>query len=187
MQTKDRKWALFFIVFLMVGSLNGCATTPNIGYKVEPIRQPAKNVSVKVNAFVDNRISRGQGVIGGVYNGYGMRLGDIFEPNGTVRALENAFKAELANSGYQLTEEARDIVIESFVESISCEISSTQNSTFAVHFKVTDKSQEVLNKVYQGKKSIWMTFDQTCSDALNSSMKELIKNFIKDLDEYVKT
>ena len=171
-----------FIVFL-----SGCATTPNIGYKVDSVRQASKNVEVKVNPFTDSRISREQAVIGGVYNGYGMRMGDVHEPAGLIKSLEEAFKSELANSGYKIVDESHDIVIQGSVESISCEVVNGQNSTILVRFKVTDKSQEVINKVYQGKKSIWMTFDATGSDAINAAMKDLIKNFIKDLDEYIKS
>ncbi len=177
----------FLMGMVLVVCLSGCATTPNIGYKVEPIHQASKNVEVKVSPFTDSRIGREQAIIGGLYNGYGMRVGDIHEPAGLVKSLENAFKEELANSGYSLIDETRDIVIQGSVEAISCEVRNGQNSTFLVRFKVTDKSQEVINKVYQGKKLIWMTFDSTGSDAINAAMKELIKNFIKDLDEYIKS
>lgn len=178
---------LGLISAIFVVCLSGCATTPNIGYKVDSVRQVSKNVEVQVSPFTDSRISREQAVIGGVYNGYGMRMGDVHEPAGLVKSLEEAFKNELTNSGYRIVDGSHDIVIQGAVESISCEIANGQNSTFRVRFKVTNKSQEVMNKVYQGKKSIFMTFDTTGSDAINAAMKDLIKNFIKDLDEYIKT
>lgn len=185
-QNYDRQiFGLISAVFIVF--LSGCATTPNIGYKVDSVHQASKNVEVKVSPFTDSRISREQAVLGGVYNGLGMRLGDVHEPAGLIKSLEEAFQSELANSGYRIVDELHDIVIQGDVESISCEVANGQNSTFLVRFKVTDKSQEVINKTYQGKKSIFVTFDTSGSDAINGAMKDLIKNFIKDLDEYVKT
>lgn len=181
------KRATLFLPAAALACLVGCASTPNIGYKIDPVAAPSKNVDVKVNSFTDGRSTREMGVIGGLYNGYGMRMGDVFEPQGLVRSLENAFKAELANSGYKVTDESKDIVIDGVVEGISCEIRNGQNSSFVVRFKVSDRSQEVINKTYQGKKTIHITFDTSGSDSINAAMKQLIKNFIKDLDEYIAT
>ena len=167
--------------------LSGCAATPKIGYKVDSARQASKNVEIKIEKFVDNRTGREQGVIGGVYNGYGMRMGDVHEPANLIQSLEDAFKAELENSGYTMSQESRDLIIQGFIEAISCEIANAQNSTFVVRIRATDKSEEVLNNTYQGKKSIFMTFDTSCSDALNAAMKDLIKKFVKDLDDYIKS
>ncbi len=187
MRQRFNGWLLGLGSIFFITCLSGCATTPSIGYKVDSVRQAAKNAQVKVSPFTDNRVAREKAVLGGVFNGYGMRLGDISEPVGLVKSLEEALKGELTNSGYKVADDVHDIVIQGGVESISCEVRNGQNSTILVRFKVTDKGQEVLNKIYQGKKSIFITFDTSGSDAINAAMKDLIKNFINDLDEYIKS
>ncbi len=179
--------ALFFCLSLIL--LNGCAATPKMIYKpLASLRQAPKNVSVWVEKFEDARPESEKGKLGGVYNGYNMRFGDVHEPEAMIESLKKSLEDELENSGYEKIINDHDLTIDAALESAVCNVGTERKADLKIRFKVRDKGQEVLNSIYSGEgKAGIFNMDMSCTDPLISSVKNVMGKFIKDLDEYIKS
>ena len=164
----------------------GCATTPHMGYVSKSPAQSLKNISIQVMKFTDQREESQKGKLGGRYNQYGMKAGDVLEPQDLFEDIETGFKTELEKAGYTVTANSQDLVLKGEVIAVSCDqTNGAQNGTVRFRLILTDKGKEVLNSIYTGESKIPFTFDVTCSDAFNDAIRKSIASFVKDLDNYV--
>ncbi len=175
-----------FIVILFL-YLSGCASTPKIGYVSKFPKQEPKNVSIKISNFEDGRSASEKGKLGGKYNQYEMKIADILEPQDMISSFQQAFIAELENTGYA-TSNGNDLILKGTVQSVSCDLTNgAQTANIKMRLILNDKGREVLNSIYTGNCKISYTFDQTGSDAFNAAIRDLVASFVKDLNDYIKT
>ena len=167
--------------------LAGCATTPNMGYTSNAPRQANKNVSIWLKSFTDGRSAAEKGILGGVYNGYNMRMGDVTEPANTIESIKKSFESELDRAGYNIVMSEQDLVATAEVVSVTCDARLKSESLIRVRIKLQDKGNEVLDKVYTGRADAFVIVGFATSQALNASIKKIATELVKDLDEYIKS
>lgn len=165
----------------------GCASTPKIHYTPEKSSLKANNVSARIQKFEDGRGNIEKGMLGGVYNGYNMRIGDVKEPEGMIASIQEAFAAELTHRGYTLVEDDRDLVIRASVQTVTCDVANKREANLIVQLSVLDKGVQVISKIYKGNSSIFMSLDMTCSEPLGKAIEDIVKKFSNDLDEYIRS
>jgi len=184
------KFRIFFHHFLIFAgclSFIGCASTASLQFKTTLAPAAAKNVSVKIDSFVDERSEPERGVIGGVYNGYNMRMGDVKEPVDLVATMMEAVRSEVKNAGYRISDNAQDLVVRGFVKLVACDSGNGKTSQLTLRLVVEDKGQEILNKIYHEQSSNRFTLTLNCGPVLTESLQKIASQFVQDLNEYIKT
>jgi hypothetical protein len=180
------KTPVYFLSVALLCFITGCASTPKIHYVPKHAPLKTNSVSVWIQNFEDARTVIEKNVLGGVYNGYGMRLGDVQEPGGMIASIRDAFAAELQNRGYALVNDDKDLVVQATVQTVTCDMSNVRLANLVVRLIVCDKGKEVVNKIYTGNASIFFTLDMTCSEPLGKALEDIVKKFGADLDGYIK-
>ena len=177
------------LVFAVVIFISGCATTPNMGYTTNSPEQARKNISIQVMEFTDQRLASEKGKLGARYNQYGMKAGDVLEPQNLMGEIHKGFLTELERAGYNSSASAsEDLTLKGEILALSCDqTNNSQSGTVKLRLILTDKGHEVLNTIYSGDSKVPFTFDGTCSDAFNDAVKKPITTFVKDLDQYIKS
>ena len=175
------------LIFLTAVGFSGCSSMPKIKYTVQLPVSGTRNVFIHIQDFEDTRGSYEIGKLGGVYNGYNMRLGDVKEPPGLVQSIQSAFMTEIKNSGYQVVSDDRDLVLRGILQSVTCDSGNSKQSDLKVRLILKDKGDEVLDQVYQGKSNVFFTLDTSCSRPLVNALEQVVSKFVRDLNEYVNT
>lgn len=175
--------AVIIVCLFMVG----CAAAPVVDYKSQFQSQGSNGIKVKLESFDDNRPTQARNILGGVFNGYNMRMGDVHEPQDMIQSFEAALRQDLSNAGYSIVNEGAEIVIYTNINMVTCDYSMRTGANMNWTFRVTDKNVEVLNQQYDSEgKNAW-SMDQSCGEHLNKALRQMIKSFITDLNEYAKS
>ena len=178
---------LCLVAVLSMMFMAGCATTPTIGYENKSPRQASKNVSVYLESFEDGRTASEKGILGGMYNGYNMRGGNVMEPPRMIESLKNTFKSELQAAGYNLVEDKKDLSIKATLISLTCDTRINADAAINLRVVLVDKGNEIFSKAYAGQASVFQLLGSDTSGAINQSIKKTTEQLIKDLDEYIST
>lgn len=178
---------LYLALPLLVFFLQGCATTPTIGYETKSPRQASKHAAIYFEAFEDGRSQGEQGILGGLYNGYNMRMGNVMEPPGMINSLKKTLQSELSAAGYDLIEDPKDLAIKATLISLTCDLRLSSEASMNLRVVLNDKGGEVFSKTYRSKASVFKFIGQDCSGAINKALKDIAGQLIHDLNEYIQT
>jgi hypothetical protein len=165
--------------------LAGCASTPTVGYESSAIRKQSRNVKISLASFEDGRTGAEKGVLGGMYNGYNMRGGNVVEPPGMLESLKKTLQSELHAAGYDIDEASNDLSIKAKLISLTCDIKISSEAAINLQVILSDKGEEIFSKMYSGKSAVFKIIGANPSAAINQSIKKITEQLIKDLNDYV--
>jgi hypothetical protein len=187
MYKNQRNLLYVFAVVAISFVFAGCSTTPKIGYEAKSTQQAMKKASIYFESFKDDRTSGEKGILGGVYNGYNMRMGNVEEPAGMMDSLKKTFQSELSSSGYSLVEDMRDLSIKADLISITCDLKMKAESTINLKVTLIDKGNQIFSKTYKGQGSTFQMVGFDSTGAINNAIKQIAGQLIQDLNEYITT
>ncbi len=177
------------ILFVLALSMSGCAfgtRRPMLTYSAVLPVAPKNNITIKVAPFKDER-TWSKEKIGDVRNGYGMRCADIIPQNSEEEWLADAFKKELTNAGYVISDGINTAVI---LEGIAHDIYVNAYMNYGGRLKlniVLKKSDKViLSKDYSAETNCGMAWASTAASfgkTLEITLQEIMKKIIPDINK----
>ncbi len=180
-----RKVLLFVLVLL----LSGCAfgtRRPMLTYSTILPAAPKNNITIKVAPFKDERTWSTE-KIGDVRNGYGMRCADIIPQNSEEEWLADAFRKELTNAGYVISDDTNTAVT---LEGTALDIYVNAYMNYGGRLKlniVLKKSDKViLSKEYSAERNCGMAWASTAASfgkTLEITLQDIMKKIIPDINK----
>jgi uncharacterized lipoprotein YajG len=181
-----KRWVLLSVLAIV---LSGCAfgtRRPMLTYSVILPAASKNNIAIKVEPFKDER-TWSKEKLGDVRNGYGMRCADIIPQNSVTEWLTDAFKKELANAGYTVSEDQNtDINLEGIA--LEVYVNAYMNYGGRIKLKVTLKKndKEILSKEYSEEKNCGMAWASTAASfgkTIELTLQDLMKKIIPDINK----
>lgn len=177
------------ILFVLALFMSGCAfgtRRPMLTYSTVLPAAPKNNITIRVAPFKDER-TWSKEKIGDVRNGYGMRCADIIPQNSEEEWLADAFKKELTNAGYVISDGTNTAVI---LEGIAHDIYVNAYMNYGGRLKlniVLKKSDKViLSKDYSAETNCGMAWASTVASfgkTLEITLQEIMKKIIPDINK----
>lgn len=183
------KIRLLTVVAILVFFLTGCAVfnaKPNLRYSPVISRSDSMGGSIYVNDFMDSRADKDQGIIGEIFNGYGIKCGEIEQPSSVTDWVTNALKSELKNAGYEVVDSKNNMVISGEIIGLSASNCYTYQATVFLKLNVVKNGAAVLDKTYKGESNkldiLQFSYSKGIEEALTGSLQQAIKQIIEDIN-----
>jgi hypothetical protein len=159
---------------------------PKLAYDVSSLKGASKNVSIYVEDFKDAREDKGGGSIGEVCNAF-FKTGDVKEPSDIGEWATDAFKKELTNAGYDISNDPScRLKMEGKILSIYASLRMSYEAKVVIAIKMMNGQSVLLEKMYTGsyKRTEMMQMDisKGISNALAESLKKAIGQALGDVN-----
>jgi uncharacterized lipoprotein YajG len=178
--------ALILISFLIL--LSGCAfgtRKPLLTYSTILSAAPKNDIVVKVHPFKDER-TWSKEKIGDVKNGYGMRCADIIPQNDVAEWITDAFKKELTNAGYTVTDDVNTTAtIEGVVLEVYVDAWMNYGGRVKLNMVLKKGEKSILDKEYYATKNCglnWAATAETYGKTIQLTLQDLLSKVIPDIN-----
>ena len=176
------------VLLVSAMTLSGCYTTQaQIKHSALKSTGEVKNAGILVHAIKDERPDAQPKIIGGVYNGYDMRMGDVNQPDTLLEDLRLALVDQFRASGYRIQSDESDLVVDASIRMLSCDVRSSSKSALSINVRLSDHGKVVFEDTYAMNESkFWLiAADPTCSEPLNTLVRKSFEKIVKDIDQYL--
>ena len=184
------KKRFFAVVAISIFFVTGCAifnAKPNLRYSTIIPKSSSIGGSIYVSDFKDSRTDKNKGIIGEIYNGYGIKCGEVEEPSNITTWVTDAFKSELENAGYEISDSNKNMIIKGEIISLSASEFYSYQATIYIKVSVMKNGTIVLDKTYKGDSSkldmLQFSYKKGIEEALMTSLQQAIKQVIEDIDK----
>jgi uncharacterized lipoprotein YajG len=181
-----KKSALLFILAILI---SGCAfgtRRPMLTYSTILPAASKNNITIKVAPFKDER-AWSKEKIGDVRNGYGMRCADIIPQNSEEEWLTEAFKKELENAGYSITDTVKpDVTLEGTALDIYVNAYWNYGGRLKLNIILKRSDRVILSKEYSAEKNCgtaWASTAESFGKTLEMTLQDLMKKIIPDINK----
>ncbi|MFH1846562.1 MAG: YajG family lipoprotein [Candidatus Omnitrophota bacterium] len=170
--------------------LTGCAVfnaKPVLNYSMVNPSQSARNITVCVSEVEDVRANK-SGLIGEIYNGYGIKTGEIREPDNVIQWVTKAMKEELTNAGYNVTDtDEAQLKIKSEIINISASYGYAFHGTVVLRICCIKGNDRIFEKLYTGSSEklelLQPSLSKGVANVLERSLQEVMKQLILDMNK----
>ncbi|MFT7637549.1 MAG: 2,3-bisphosphoglycerate-independent phosphoglycerate mutase [Candidatus Omnitrophota bacterium] len=183
MNFRHKRMTLSCIVAMFIFA--GCVSTANIRRDINLSPGSYNGATVSFIGFDDARSFASRKIMGGLFNGFDSRTGDLMAPDNLVDDLEILFVKQLRAAGYKLAADKQAIVISGSIESIGCDVAVQSKADVRIKFVVDDRGENVLTAVYSGNDEGASMYNTTCADQLTNSVLEAARHFTDELSDYM--
>lgn len=180
------KKTYFILLMLSLLFISGCAfgtRHPVLTYDVFTTPEPAKNISIYVSEFKDERIDKN--IIGHVRNGWGLKTAKVITETNISDWITEALKAELENIGYTITDNPNASI------SVSGEVIEIYVSSFmmyegkaSIEISLMKNGKEVFTRKYSGTDSSlnWASTAKSYGITLERSLQNVLSEAVHEID-----
>jgi len=177
------------VLLFLVLSLSGCAfgtRRPTLAYSIILPAAPKNNITIKVAPFKDER-TWSKEKIGDVRNGYGMRCADIIPQNSEEEWLADAFKKELTNAGYIISNETNTVAtLEGTAHEIYVNAYMNYGGRLKLSIVLKKSDKVVLSKEYSAERNCGIAWASTAASygkTLEITLQDIMKKIIPDINK----
>ena len=180
------KAAAFLFIATAAFLLSGCTTQANIRHTEMKSTGAVKNAGIFVREAKDERPDAALKVIGGVYNGYDIRMGDIKQPDDLLENLRLVLTNRLRAIGYRIQTDETDLVLDLTLRMLTCNSRTTSKCAMGLLVKLIDHGEVVFEDSYDMDESKFaLIVDTSCTGALNALIDKMFEKITKDIDLYL--
>ncbi len=178
---------VIILSFFMVGFI--FYAKPKLAYNTSSPRSASNNIAIYVETFQDARNEKGSGVIGEVCNAF-FKTGDVKEPDGIEDWAADAFKKELTNAGYAISDNPSCLLrLRGKVLSLYSSLHMQYDSGATISITLISNGKTLFEKMYTGSNKtvqlVQMDISKGVSNSLNTSLKDAIKQSLADIKSAV--
>ena len=177
------------LLLVLVLCLSGCAfgtRKPLLTYTATLPTASKNNIAIKVATFKDER-TWSKEKIGDVKNGYGMRCADIIPQNSVTGWIENAFKTELSNAGYTISDDASTATtLEGTVLDVYVNAYMNYGGRIKLNVVLKKDNNIILSKEYFSEKNCgpaWASTEASFAKTIETTLQDVMKNIIPDINK----
>lgn len=175
-------------LFVLLLFMSGCAfgtRRPMLTYSTAVPTASKNSIVIKVGDFKDER-TWSKEKIGDVRNGYGTRCAEIIPQNSVIEWIRDAFKKELLNAGYTISEVSNDaITVEGSVLEVYVDAVVNYAGRIKLNIILQKGEKKVLNKEYYAAKVSgmnWAARAATYEKTIELTLQELMSKVIPDIN-----
>lgn len=176
-------------LFVLVLFLSGCALgtrRPMLTYSTTFPAAPKNNIAIKVGPFKDER-TWSKVKIGDVRNGYGMRCADIIPQNNVTEWIRGAFKKELTNAGYNVSDDLNTTTtLEGAVLEVYVNAYMNYGGRVKLNIVLRRGNESVLSKEYSAEKNCGMAWASTAASfgkTIEMALQDVMKKIVPDINK----
>ena len=195
---------LALLVVIGAGPLTGCALTPRNATLIYPPAEPegavsvahaatppaSNGISITVLPFVDRRADTTK--VGGVRNGFGMKLASIRTVNSVAAWVPEALTYELKAAGYAAAPAATapdtSLAISGEILKAETDAYFTYGGEVELLVTLTDGDRELIRRTYIGKGSggtNWGATAKSYAQSLSMALADVLRQVIADVGNAV--
>jgi len=181
---------LSFLVILLSGCADVYIARPTLQYTTIIPRSPSTDIAIYVSDFDDIRPNKGSGYIGTVSLGP-THYDGIVEPPNIAPWVTDAFKDELLNAGFRLSQRADSLNLKGEILSLSASNKvGAFDAAVVLRMRITRDNAVLLDKTYDGKAHKFVlaavSLRPDCEEVLKESLQQVIRQAIGDIAKTLK-